>query len=317
MAEEFAARETRTDPLLDPLYKRLGRNPVALKELRSRMRGGRAFLLITVYLVILSALVGLVYFGFAAASSSYMAPEIRQNMGKSIFGVVVLMELFLVMFISPGLTAGAISSEREQQTFDLLRTTLLPARSLVLGKLLAALSFIFLLLLAAVPLQSFAFLFGGVAIEEFLIANFLLVITALAYTALGLFFSSLLKRTLAATILAYGAAILVVFGLPFLVYSGVILASVILSNMSQIPPIWEMLAVIIVWLFISLNPLATALVTELILIEEQSAIYATLPLSANANFPILSPWISYSLFYFLFSLLLILLSIRLVKRVEV
>jgi hypothetical protein len=102
MAEEFAGRVTRTDPLLDPLYKRLGRNPVALKELRSRMRGGRAFLLITVYLLILSALVGLVYFGFAAASSTYMAPEIRQNMGKSIFGVVVLMELFLVMFYITG-----------------------------------------------------------------------------------------------------------------------------------------------------------------------------------------------------------------------
>lgn len=317
MAEEFARQAGRVDHLLAPLYKRLGRNPVALKELRGRMRGGRAFVLLTVYLVILSALVGLVYFGFATASRSYMAPEIRQNMGKSIFGIVVLMELFLVIFISPGLTAGAISSEREQQTFDLLRTTLLPARSLVLGKLLAALSFTFLLLLAAVPLQAFSFLFGGVALAEFLIANFLLVISAIAYTALGLFFSSLLKRTLPATILAYGTAILVVFGLPFLVYSGFILVAVGLSNMSQIPPIWEVLIVIFVWLIISLNPMSAALVTEYILIEEQSAWYANLPLSASGSFPILSPWISYSLIYLLFSLLLILLSIRLVKKVEV
>ena len=90
------------------------------------MRGPRAFIILTVYLSILVGLVGLVYFGFTASSLGNMSPELRQNMGKIIFGVVVAMELFLVIFVSPGLTSGAVSSEREQQTFDLLRTTLLP-----------------------------------------------------------------------------------------------------------------------------------------------------------------------------------------------
>ena len=298
------------------LRNKLVRNPVAQKELRSRMRGGRAFILLTIYLLILSALVILVYLGFATASRTYLAPEIRQNMGKSIFGVVVLMELFLVVFISPGLTAGAISSEREQQTFDLLRITLLPVRSLVLGKLLAALSFILLLLLVAVPLQSVALLFGSVTMAEFLIANLMLVVSAFAYTTMGLFFSSLLKRTLPATILSYGASILVMFGLPFLIYSGFLLVAVSLSNVSQVAPLWITLAVIIVWLAISVNPLATALVTEYILIEEGSAIYANLPVSADANLLVLSPWIGYTLLYLLVSLLFVVLSIYKASRLE-
>jgi ABC-2 type transport system permease protein len=297
--------------------KGVGSNPVALKELRSRMRGGRAFLLLTIYLFILSALVILVYFGFATASRTYLAPEIRQNMGKSIFGVVVLMELFLVVFISPGLTAGAISSEREQQTFDLLRITLLPAKSIVFGKLLAALSFLFLLLLVAVPLQSIAFLFGGVTLEEFLIANLMLVISAFAYTTLGLFLSSLIKRTLAATILAYAAAILIMFALPFLIYSGSLLAWVILSNDGQVSPAWISLAVILVWLVISVNPLATALVSEFILIEEGSVFYASFPLPQGTNILVLSPWISYSFFYLLFGLLFTSLCIHFVRKRQV
>ena len=294
-----------------------GRNPVVQKELRSRMRGGRTFLLLTIYLFILSALVILVYFSFATASRAYLAPEIRQNMGKSIFGVVVLMELFLVVFISPGLTAGAISSEREQQTFDLLRITLLPAHSVVLGKLFASLSFIFLLLLVAIPLQSIAFLFGGVTIHEFLIANLVLVISAFAYSALGLAFSSLFKRTIAATVLSYGAAILVMFGLPFLVYSGFLLVAVVLSNVGEISPFWITMAVITVWLGISINPLATALVTEYILIEEGSAFYAVLPVSADTNILILSPWIGYSFLYLLLGLLFVILSIYRVRKMEV
>jgi ABC-type transport system involved in multi-copper enzyme maturation permease subunit len=235
---------------LGTIRQKLVGNPVTVKELRGRMRGARAFIILTIYLGILVMLVSLVYFGFTASSRGLMAPEIRLNMGKVIFGVVVTMELFLVIFVSPGLTAGAISSEREQQTFDLLRTTLLPARSLVLGKLLAALSFIFMLLLVTLPLQSLSFLFGGVAREEFIIANILLIVSALAYSSLGMLFSSLFKRTLVATVLAYATSILVVFGLPILVYAIILSMSVFFSNLGQLTPAMELLLIRAGWLII-------------------------------------------------------------------
>jgi ABC-2 type transport system permease protein len=294
----------------------LAGNPVTVKELRGRMRGARAFIILTIYLGILVALVSLVYFGFTASSRGLMAPELRQNLGKVIFGVVVAMELFLVIFVSPGLTAGAISSEREQQTFDLLRTTLLPARSLVLGKLLAALSFIFMLLLATLPLQSLSFLFGGVAREEFVIANILLIVSALAYSSLGMLYSSLFKRTLVATVLAYATSILIVFGLPILVYAIILSMSVFFSNLGQLTPTMEALLIRAGWLIISVNPLATAIVTEIIFIEQRSVFMASLPLNGDTNFPILSPWIGYSLIYLLLSLLFILLSIHFTRQTE-
>ena len=316
MTEDSAGLASRGVDRLGAIRQILAGNPVTVKELRGRMRGARAFIILTIYLGILVALVSLVYFGFTASSRGLMAPEIRLNMGKVIFGIVVAMELFLVIFVSPGLTAGAISSEREQQTFDLLRTTLLPARSLVLGKLLAALSFIFMLLLATLPLQSLSFLFGGVAREEFVIANILLIVSALAYSSLGMLFSSLFKRTLIATVLSYATSILVVFGLPILVYAIILSMSVFFSNLGQLTTTMEALLIRAGWLIISVNPLATAIVTEIIFIEQRSVFMASLPLNGDTNFPILSPWIGYSLIYLLLSALFIFLSIHFTRRTE-
>jgi ABC-2 type transport system permease protein len=316
MTDNPTGSASRAVDMLGVIRQTLAGNPVMVKELRGRMRGARAFIILTIYLGILVTLVSLVYFVFTASSRGLMAPEIRQNLGKIIFGVVVAMELFLVIFVSPGLTAGAISSEREQQTLDLLRTTLLPARSLVFGKLLAALSFIFMLLLATLPLQSLTFLFGGIAREEFIIANILLMVSALAYTSLGMVFSSIFKRTLFATVLAYACAIFIVFGLPILVYTVILSMSVFLTNIGQLTQNMETLLVMIGWLIIAVNPLTTVAITEVILIEQRSIFLATVPLNGDTNYLILSPWIGYSLIYLLLSLLFIFLSIRFTRQAE-
>ena len=88
-----------------------------------------------------------------------------------VFAAVLGIQAFLIVFIGPAFTAGAISGEKERQTYDLLRTTLLPAGALVRGKLISALGYVFLLVFASVPLQSVAFLLGGVALEELIISQ--------------------------------------------------------------------------------------------------------------------------------------------------
>ena len=311
MAEAVSVKQKRS--ILDTFR----RNPVVLKKLRARMRGGRAFTLITIYLGLLSLLVSIVYFTFVAASNTPTGGEARQMLGKAIFAIVVSLELVMISFIAPALTSGAISSEREHQTYDLLRTTLLPARSLVFGKLTSAMSFILLLLLSAIPLQSLSAFFGGVAIEEVLIGFLILFVTALAYCAIGLFFSSLLKRTLASTVLSYASAILIVFGLPLIVTIILSLFGTLLGNVLGPPdPALEYILMAIGWVLVSINPLATAVATEVILINEQSLFYTNISLSGNAHFPFISPWMSYTVIYLLLSLVLIFLSVRFVRRAE-
>src|SRR5690606_6932354 len=129
-----------------------------------------------------------------------------------IFGI----ELLLIVFIAPAFTAGAITGERERQTYDLLKTTLLASPSFVLGKLESALSYILLLLLAAIPLQSIAFLFGGVSELEVLLSFVILMVTAIALGTVGIYFSAVAPRTLAASVRAYTVALAVTFGVPLI-----------------------------------------------------------------------------------------------------
>jgi ABC-type transport system involved in multi-copper enzyme maturation permease subunit len=296
----------------------LTRNPVVLKELRGRMRGARAFVVLIVYLLLMSAFVTLLYAVYISATNNVYSRPDRQLLGKFVFGGVVGIELLLVCFIAPAFTVGAVSGERERQTYDLLRTTLLPERSLIVGKLVSALSYILLLLLAALPLQSLAFLLGGVAPEEVLIATLLLMATAFLFGAAGVFFSSIMRRTLGATILTYAFALLDTLGLPILLFPVSFIGPMLFYNS---PPLTVQAALIyLLGLLIATNPVATMVATEIILVNNQTVFTfsTTISNASGASFalPLISPWIPFTLFAFGFGLVLMVSSILIVRRTE-
>ena len=216
------------------------------------------------------------------------------------------------------LTSGAISVEKERQTFDLLRVTLLPARSLVWGKYLSGLIFVFLLLFTSIPLQGPAFLIGGVQVQEILLATLMLAITAAWFCALGMLLSSLISRTLVSATLAYAVTIFLVFGIPIIaVIIGILFGTLLGGNSpSQISPQTQGLLIAIGWVVVSLTPLASMVGTEVILLDQHSLFLAEIPLSNGVKMFLPSPWLPYVIFYFLFSLAAIWLSIQLVNRKE-
>ena len=122
------------------LRRHLFDNPVVLKELRGRMRGARAFVVLTIYLALLGAFASLIYVAVSESSTRTSGQANVGEIGRTLFGGIVAIEMLLVSFIAPAFTAGSISGEREHQTYDLLRTTLLPSRALVLGKLLSSMA---------------------------------------------------------------------------------------------------------------------------------------------------------------------------------
>jgi ABC-2 type transport system permease protein len=303
------------------IWENLTHNPVAVKELTARMRGWRAPVIISIYLFLMSLLIGLIYLGFSSSASQIGSSNINQTVGKTVFGVVFAIELMMVCFLSPAFTAGAISSERERQTYDLLRTTLLPARSLVNGKLISALIFIFLLLIIGFPVQSLAFLFGGVTIEEVLISFLILVITALTYSVIGLFISSFMKNTLASTVVSYVAANLLLFFQPSLItvvisFFGILTSSSLGPLAAWQQSILEGALIVTGYFLIATNPIATAIASEVMFLDQRSLFLYQFPLTSGSTFPILGPWIFYSIFFLLLSLLLVWLSILFVKRAE-
>jgi len=123
-----------------------------------------------------------------------------------------MVEMTLLALIAPALTAVAISGEREHGTFDLLRATPVHAHTIVWGKLLAALSYAALLIVASIPIASAVFLFGGVTPEDIWTAFALLGVTTLAFGLLGLCCSALVRRSGLASVLAYVVTVGVIVG---------------------------------------------------------------------------------------------------------
>jgi ABC-type transport system involved in multi-copper enzyme maturation permease subunit len=290
-------------------------NPVLLKELRGRMRGRRAFVVLTGYLVAVGLIVALVYAVALSSSGGGLVVNERQTFGKAIFGIVVWMNLTMISFVAPAVTAGAISSERERQTYDLLRTTLLSARGLVLGKYVSALAFILILLLAALPLQSLAFLFGGVEWPEMIVSTLMLIAAALLFAAGGLLFSSLSARTLVSTVLAFGFTVFSLFGLPAL---GMVLLTIfgaIVGNSSQqLSATAEAVLIVLAWLGGSTNPIIAGIASEVILLEQGSIWTFSVPLQNGVTLYLLSPWLLFLATAALLTLACLGLSIRRVQR---
>src|SRR4051794_30923403 len=189
-------------------------NPVLVKELRGRMRGPRAFVLITIYLSVLSVVTLLLYIALAGNTGSDL--NAGREIGKGLFLIIAAVALIEVCVLTPALTAGSIAGEKERQTYDLLISSLLSPWQIVWGKLASALAFALLLILSVVPVMSLAFLFGGVSLAEVLIALVGLLATAFFYAAVGLFWSSVMRSSLGATSFSLGSIILMLLGVPFL-----------------------------------------------------------------------------------------------------
>ena len=182
---------------------------IMVKELRSRMRGRRAFIILTIYLGLLALITygayliaapnaqggGFIGFGGPANTSAII--------GQAIFTLLSIFQVILVCFIAPGFTAGQISLEREKQTLDLLVSTPMRPGAIVIGKLVAALAFVFLMIVAAIPITAIVLMYGGASIGDIVRQQVVLLSTAVILGAIGLFFSALLKRTQAATVLSY------------------------------------------------------------------------------------------------------------------
>lgn len=191
---------------------------VCVKELRGRMRGRRAFVVLTIHLLLVA--------GFALMIETFAEQVFRSafgstisasaDIGRQLFTALMMLLTLIVLVLAPASTAGAISLEHEKQTLDLLSTTPISSLAIVLGKLLSALSWVFLLLLASIPVTALVFTFGGVGPDDLVRGYVVLFGTAIGFGAIGLFVSALVKRTQAATVINLVAVIALTAGMTVL-----------------------------------------------------------------------------------------------------
>lgn len=284
-------------------------NPILVKDLRSRMRGARAYILITIYLLILAGVALLLYAAIAQDIGNDL--NAGRRIGQALFFTIATVALIEVCLITPVLTSGSIAGEKERQTYDLLVASLLTPWQIVWGKLVSALAFALLLIVAIVPVMSLAFLFGGVGLTEVLIAIAGLVVTAVLYATIGLFWSAMLQSSLGATSFAIGTVIALLLGIPFLiVIFTLILGSSAPSDLLE--SIWFIYLsrfVVALHPFIALGATASQL-------SSGSGPFFEVVRTSTTNVVVPSPWVLYTIFSLIAVALLLAASARLVQPVQ-
>lgn len=183
-------------------------NPVLAREVRTRMRGWRSVLVLIGHIGLLS----LVGYGFFYLANRAPGVSVGPQVGPALYTLLAMMELFMVIFITPALTSGAISGERERRTLELILVTPLSSLEIVLGKLWSATGFMLLLVVTAMPLLSTVFLFGGMSPGQFFLTYAVFLMSALTYGSMGILASTVFRNTRAATVAAYGGILIALLG---------------------------------------------------------------------------------------------------------
>lgn len=224
-------------------------NPVLNREVRTAVRGRRAFLVRVVFIAALVAVVVVTWDSavgrlttearggqpvvagsrtpagievFAAegpveappgASLAVATLDIRQlpNLGRELLATLATALLLLLLAIVPAYAGGAICSEREQRTLEMTLVTRLGPYSLALGKLGATLLFSTLLLLAALPVLAALFVLGGVSVAEMAGVVAILLFSALFVAAVSLLWSARSRHTYQTIMFSYVTFLLLHF----------------------------------------------------------------------------------------------------------
>ena len=291
-------------------------NPVIVKELRGRMRGWRSVAILVIYLLILSLVTWLTFLAVGSYSSNNYYGGQSAQIGKTIFGVLVGFQTVMVALLTPAFTAGSITSEREQKTYDLLMTTLLSARSVIFGKLGAALAWVALLILAVAPLQSLAFMFGGVSPEEVILSQVVLLMAAVLFASIGIFWSTIVKSSVASNVLTYGTILLQLLVMPFLYYLFVTIFNGGYSaggtSIQDHASFWYISGVVL-----SFHPFIAMSLSEAFFLQGQPLfIYTSSEIWQGHSLFVISPWLIFCIEALLVSALLVVISIRRVKPIQ-
>ncbi len=190
-------------------------NPVLARELKERMRGPRAMIMLSIYLAVLGAIVLVAYKAQVSGSDNgFGSSPVTQlsGVGQGLFEFTLLFVMLLVLFLVPGFTAGSVSGERERQTLLPMQVTLLRPIDIVLGKIGASVMFTLLLVVATLPLLTVSYLVGGIQVGEVFEGLAMVLFTALVVAALAVACSTFMKRVQTSTVLAYALVLFLIGG---------------------------------------------------------------------------------------------------------
>jgi len=184
---------------------------ICKKEIKTYFTSPIAYAAITVFLV----LVGFFFYSLILwfnSQSLQMAryPDYLQqiNINQMVFSPLFHNISIILLLMIPLLTMRLFSEEKKIKTDELLYTSPISINQIILGKYFASLFVLLVMLLLTGILSIFTFIYGNPELAPVLTGYLGLFLLGAAFTALGIFFSSLTENQIVSAILTFGALLL-------------------------------------------------------------------------------------------------------------
>jgi hypothetical protein len=185
------------------------------RDFRSQLRGNRVMLMWTIYVLVLTTISLLVYSSLTRDSAVTSIPQMQAQMQSYYRGMMVALSAAITI-IAPVLTASAMADERIRQSIDLVITTPIAARNLLIGKVLSAMRFIAVLVFLALPAASVGVVLGGADWSEVFVHSVLILFSGAVLSVIGLVVGLTTPIPRQAVITSFLMGLLYQFGISFI-----------------------------------------------------------------------------------------------------
>ena len=173
-------------------------NPVLQRELLVNLRTRRAFLLLAVYQILLAAVVLLAW-----PTDERLDLTVSPPSAKKLVNLFFLGQYVIASLMAPSFAAGTITGEKERLTYEMLLASPLRPAAIVIGKMVASLTHLGMLILASLPIIVLCLPLGGVSVYEVLAAYLGLIVSVILFGAIGVLCSSYFSRTSSSLVVSY------------------------------------------------------------------------------------------------------------------
>jgi len=186
-------------------------NAVVTKEFRTRMRGWKPFAIMAGYVLLLVIVLAIAFWEIAAFTDRSGSLQYQsfgdKKYGMALFGVLTTTQVILLTLVLPSLTASSLTSETERKTIDMLALSKLSSGKIVIGKHLAGFLYALMLLACSMPLAGLCMMLGGISPAEVAVTYLVMAAWAFMFTSAGVMWSTLFRKTAAATLCSYGTCL--------------------------------------------------------------------------------------------------------------
>ena len=173
-------------------------NPVLQRELLVNLRMRRGFILLLAYVALLGVVVYAAWPRGVRLDLSQRPEEAIALVNMFFLGQYVLMSL-----LAPSFAAGAIAGEKERKTYEMLLASPMRPGAVVLGKLLASMSHLAVLVFCSLPIVMLCLPLGGMSLWEVLATYVAMAASVVTFGMISLAASSYFNRTIASQLVSY------------------------------------------------------------------------------------------------------------------